>query len=81
MMQFPIFKLENDHTKALIDAKSGEFALQLTDDSDLIQGHDIVLNRIAGIGFDEPKIELIFTNPPIPIAPQIEFKTVILIQK
>jgi hypothetical protein len=81
MMQFPIFKLENDHTKALIDAKSGEFVLELANEAELIHGHDIVLNCIAGIGFDEPKVELIFTNPPIPLASQIEFKTVILIQK
>ena len=80
-MQFPILKLENEHTKALIDAKSGEFILELAHEAELIHGHGIVLNRIAGIGFDEPKCELIFTHPPIPLAPSIEFKKVILIQK
>jgi hypothetical protein len=80
-MNFPIFKLENEHTKALIDPKSGEFAVQLTEDSKLIQGQGIVLSRIAGIGFDEPTIELIFATPKIPIAPSINFQTVTQIIK
>jgi hypothetical protein len=75
-MHFPIFKLENEHTKALIDPKSGEFAVQLTEASELIQGQGIVLNRIAGIGFEEPIIELIFADPIVPLAPSIIFDIV-----
>ena len=76
IMHFPIFKLENEHTKALIDPKSGEFVLELSAISELIQGQGIVLNRIAGSTFTLPSIEMIFADPIVPLAPYIIFDIV-----